>query len=469
VSTTRRVWLFGLRTTLVVVLGLIAQMAHAQGEFGERSVERQSLSPIQEEQLERRFAEAKAGQEFRRPPSVSPKLSIERLTNFERVPPSRDFVPAAVRAPPRLSISRSWADAVRSGAPPALETAPPKNVVEQLTRQKGVVVDRQSQAVWVAPDSKKPAEPITKFNLQSTGPVAPQPADDGAVKLAATVAAREKPLFGDTIFESPGHVALGVQSGEHSVPVLFATNRFRLAAPHEKAIAAIADISSGPLNSADRHLRNLGFELPTHPRWAHLSAVEKIRSACEAAEIAAAKTQAPGQATTAVLAKMSRSLAQQYAAVRAEKDLEPYLRYPAPDKIAFAAAGSGSTAPPEAKWLKAPERVAIAKLANYAESGVGSLGGYGILTKHVHLSDDAAFNLLRSSGSVEKALTDAIAPLGPDARDLVLAGAVQDYAEAYTSLRSDPDLAPYLQSRFSPETSPATGELGPRGPPARVP
>jgi hypothetical protein len=468
-NTTRHVWLFGFGTALVILLGLVAPTAHAQGELEGPVIERESVSPIQERKLERRYAEAKAGEEERLPSRVSTKSPLTRLPPRESVPPSRVFLPALVRPPPHISSPRSWAESVRSGMPPALKPAPPKGVLEQLTRHKGVVVDRPDRAVWVAPEGKGPAGPITEFHLESAGPATPHAVDDAAVELAAGVAAREKPVFGDTIFESPGHVALGVRSGEHSVPVLFSPGRLRFAPRHEKAIAAIADIASGPLNSADRHLGNLGFELPTQRGWAHLSAVEKIRFACEAAETAAAGTRPPGEATTAVLARMSRSLAQQYAAVRAEKDLQPYLRYPAPDTIAFAAVGSGPAAPPEATWLKAPERVAIAKLANYAESGVGHLGGHGILTKHFNLTDDAAFDLLRSSGSVEKALTDAIASFNPDARDRALAGAAQDYAEAYGSLRADPDLAFYLRYRLSAASSPGSGGPAPRGPPSAVP
>jgi hypothetical protein len=452
-----------LEAALVVLLGLAAPVARAQTEFAEPGVDRESLL-LEQKKLERRYIEAKAGEASRVPATLNPKVTVERLKSSARPPASRDFFSEGAPSSPHLSGPRSWRELVPKAS---IKEAPSEDSPELAPPPKGVAMQPHSESARVAP-GEKPGVPVTKRKPKNAEAVVPHADDAEAIKAARGVAAREKRLFNGTVTESAGHVALGVQSGEHSVPVLFSTSRLPFAPSHERAIAAIADVSSGGFNSADKHLRKLGFELPADRGWSRLSAVEKIRTACQAAETAAATTLAPGEATTAVLAKMSRSLAQQYPAVRAEPDLQAYLRYPAPDTIAFSAATSGVAALHQGTWLTASQRSAIAKLANYAESGVGYLGGHGVLTRHFNLTDDEAFDLLRSSGSVEKALIDATKPLSTDARDRALAATVQDYVQVYPSLRPDPDLAPYLQASSSPPVSTPSNPSGPRGPPSPV-
>jgi hypothetical protein len=469
-NTTRRIWMLGLRAAFAV--GLVAPSAHAAGPMEERVAERtSSISEEQRlEQEERRFASARVGEANLLSPGLeNGRNRLSRTERLDTAPPSRVFdLSTQFKPKPTPSLTRAWIESVRSGATPVIKAVPPKEVLAQITQGKNVVLDRPGHAVYLAPEGKAAAgEPIIKFDLPTTGVFAPRSAEIGPVEQAPTAPTGKKIFLENRIFESPGVGTPSAQSGDHAVPVLFAPKRFFLTAPHERAIGALADFVSGPTNSVDRHLSGLAFEPAPHLGWEHLSAVDKIRSACEAAEIPArANGQPPGEGATAVLAKLSRSLARQYDAVLAEPSLTRYLNHPAPDKITFTTAGPGVTPPAEATWLTPPKRAAIAKLANYAESGVGHLGAHATLTKYFNLTDDDAFDSLSSSSSIADAFTKAAAKLSPDARDVALAGAAQAYAKQYHSLRADVDLAPYMLISLPRWPTPASGGATPRGPPA---
>jgi hypothetical protein len=98
---------------------------------------------------------------------------------------------------------------------------------------------------------------------------------------------------------------------------------------------------------------------------------------------------------------------------------------------------------------------AITTLAKYLASGIKLDGLHGVLKDYFSLTDDQAYEVLRSESSPENALRIAIAAKGESAHKS-LEQLSHALADAYASARHEPTLATYLDDAALSSSSPAS-------------
>lgn len=201
---------------------------------------------------------------------------------------------------------------------------------------------------------------------------------------------------------------------------------------HANALRTIARYASQS-GQVDNLLSSFQISVADKEAWKSFPAVRKL----EAVYLSAQQTgQGNGQR---FLALLSKSLSQQYASVRAEPTLEPFL------KSASLPHGTKLTISAEkvvVSTLNASTKEAILTIAKYAEGN--ALGGTtGILTDYYGLSHEKAYEILRTSENPVQALSRGLAEKPSASHASYVESIVTDLDKTYQAARSESTFEPY--------------------------
>jgi hypothetical protein len=197
---------------------------------------------------------------------------------------------------------------------------------------------------------------------------------------------------------------------------------------HESdALKSIASVIQARSDRAHIYLDQIGYT-PTMPEqtWKAFPTIRKL-------ETAFLDYQRGGErGGHAMLAMLSKALAQEYEAVRLEPSLKTFLAYEAPLPKPLP-----PTTPAPALRLLPEERNAVLAISKYAEGG--ALGGsHGVLRHHFGLSDLQAYEILRTSSTDEEALLRGFDALSPTLRTRRLQDLATTLQDTYQAARAEP-------------------------------
>ena len=207
------------------------------------------------------------------------------------------------------------------------------------------------------------------------------------------------------------------------------------------AVEAIAEYLTGHADWSGRMLQKFCYEPSVAPpTWRHYPAVRKLAIAYEAAEAAN-----PGIGGDMLLALLSKSLAQQYEAVRQERSLFQYLKM----RVSKQTCMKFRNVEKKVYLSELPDQVrrAIKTIADYSTSGpLGSPQAVirFILRDNLKFTEDDAEGFLCQSDTVADAMTRAASFVPArvlDARLRELTARLVPHNEA---ARYEPSLKPYM-------------------------
>jgi hypothetical protein len=200
-----------------------------------------------------------------------------------------------------------------------------------------------------------------------------------------------------------------------------------IGASESDALKSIANVIQARSDRAHIYLDQIGYT-PTMPEqtWKAFPTIRKL-------ETAFLDYQRGGErGGHAMLAMLSKALAQEYEAVRYEPSLKTFLAYEAPLPKPVP-----PTTPAPALGLLPEERSAILAVSKYAEGG--ALGGsHGVLRHHFGLSDLQAYEILRTSSTDEEALLRGFNALSPTVRTRRLQDLATTLQDTYQAARAEP-------------------------------
>jgi hypothetical protein len=216
----------------------------------------------------------------------------------------------------------------------------------------------------------------------------------------------------------------------------------------EEAFKSLAKYTSGAFDKTSQILENQGYRPPAYLQneWKQFPAIRKIEMAYEAAENASKEG---GQK---FLALLSKNLAQKYEAVNHEESLKSITQGDLkPEKLEF-------KHPSTYRNVKLPKSVEkqIMSISKYTE--VGALGGTrGVLKYQFGLSDDAVYDILRSSNSSKEALEKGLSKSKvPPSHQERLRNVSKTLQKNYEGARNDKALTDAANERKGANSKPNT-------------
>jgi hypothetical protein len=223
---------------------------------------------------------------------------------------------------------------------------------------------------------------------------------------------------------------------------------------HREAISTIAQYYSGSVDRADRLLRSMGYEPSLPPTvWRAFPPLRKVETAYLAAALAD-----PAEGGDRLLALLSQSLALRYDAANDEKALVPYLEKDV-DPFDLKFKTPKATATPE--QLPTAVREAIATISDYCSSGMSARH---VLTADFKVSTDEAYDILRSSASIEEALARGVSRLPETERGAAIGNVAQRLSKRYEAASYERSFHPFAPNLRPPEDpSPGQSSTGSAG------
>lgn len=202
--------------------------------------------------------------------------------------------------------------------------------------------------------------------------------------------------------------------------------------------ALVHYVAEGPL--LDRALERLGFAPPAAPAkqiLAQMPAIRKIEAAYYAAEEAR-----PNMGGREFLARLRTEIAVDHPAITDEPSLHvlDHVRLPPPPQP-FKRKAASLLKPPSPLWEM------IMTIATYSQSGLGSQRY--LLVKHFQLSDERAYEVLRSSDTFADALQRVYADAGENG-DKNLRSLAASIVERHPAAQHEPAVAALYEGRLPP-------------------
>lgn len=229
---------------------------------------------------------------------------------------------------------------------------------------------------------------------------------------------------------------------------------------HKQALHVIAEYAHGSVDLATHYLAKLGFRYSPpigEDVWSEFPTVRKIEAAYVAAEAAA-----PDKGGQVLLFKLANELAQDFAAIRKEAALQAIFKstFAAPETLEFRQ--PPAQAPPP---LPKPIRDAVKVVSHYASGGaVGD--SPRLFARYLQVSEDEAYEVLRSSETHEQALERGLFRHSSAKQVEILRRMTQDLNRQYKTIYAERGLAGI--GMYRPDASdgfaPQGGSPGPKDP-----